>query len=230
VHVDGARAIARAARAAGVRHFIHVSALGADPRSKGNYGRSKAAGEAAVLAEFPEAVILRPSVIFGPEDELFNRFATMARVSPFMPVIGGGRTKFQPVYVGDVAETIVAAAEGKAKPGTIYELGGLEVITFDRLLRRTEEWSGRSRWHINWPFWLAKLIAAVTSPLPNSLRPMTVDQVRMLQSDSVVSEAAKAEGRTLQGLGIHSPQIMETIVPTYLERFRPKGQFSHYRG
>lgn len=230
LHVEGARAIARAARAAGVRRFVHVSALGADPRSKGQYGRSKAAGEAAVLAEFPDAVILRPSLIFGPEDNLFNRFAAMAQMSPVMPVVGGGRTKFQPVYVGDVAGAIVAAAEGRAKPGTVYELGGLEVISFDRLLQRTQAWAGRNRWHVNLPFWLAKLAATVTAPLPNGWRPLTVDQVRMLQENAIVSEAAKAEGRTLQGLGITAPQAMETIVPTYLERFRPKGQFSHYRG
>lgn len=230
LHIDGARAVARAARAAGVRRFVHVSALGADPRSKGHYGRSKAAGEAAVLAEFPDAVILRPSVVFGPEDDLFNRFAAMAQMSPVMPVVGGGRTKFQPVYVGDVAEAIVAAAEGRAKPGTIYELGGLEVVSFGRLLQKTQAWAGRDRWHVNLPFWLAKLAAMITAPLPNGLRPLTVDQVRMLQENSIVSEAAKAEGRTLQGLGIHAPQAMETIVPAYLERFRPRGQFSHYRG
>jgi NADH dehydrogenase len=230
VHVEGARAIARAAKAAGVRRLVHVSALGASPRSAGNYGRSKAAGEQAVLQEFPDAVILRPSLIFGPEDALFNRFAAMARMAPLMPLIGGGRTRFQPVYVGDVADAIAAAVDGKAKPGTVYELGGLEEITFRQLLDRTQAWAGRSRPYLRVPFWLAKLGAALTAPLPNSLRPLTVDQVRMLQEASVVGDAAKSEGRTLQGLGIGHPQGMEAIVPTYLERFRSKGQFSHYRG
>jgi NADH dehydrogenase len=230
VHVEGARTIARAARAAGVRRLVHVSALGAGANSAGRYGRSKAAGEQAVLQEFPDAVILRPSLIFGPEDDLFNRFAAMARMSPVMPLIGGGRTRFQPVYVGDVADAIATAVDGKAKPGTVYELGGPEVVTFRGILSRTQTWAGRNRPYFPIPFWLAKLGAALTAPLPNTMRPLTVDQVRMLQEANVVSDAAKTEGRTLQGLGISYPQGMEAIVPTYLERFRPKGQFSHYRG
>ncbi len=230
VHVEGARSVAKSARAAGVSHLVHVSAIGADPRSRGVYGRTKAAGEAAVLEQFPDAVILRPSIVFGPEDGFFNRFAAMARVAPFLPLIGGGRTKFQPVYVGDVAAAILAGVEGRAKPGATYELGGPEVATFRSLLDRTQGWAGRDRWYVRMPFWMAKLGATMTAPLPNTLRPLTVDQVRMLQSDTVVSEAAIKEGRTLAGLGIASAHAMDAIVPQYIEQYRPKGQFSHYRG
>ncbi|HUS98221.1 MAG TPA: complex I NDUFA9 subunit family protein [Hyphomicrobiaceae bacterium] len=230
VHVKGARAIAKAAREAGVKRLIHMSAIGADPKSKSEYSRSKARGEEAVLEEFPEAIILRPSIIFGPEDEFFNRFANLARMSPILPLIGGGRTRFQPVFVGDVAEAISVCCEGRGMPGTIYEIGGPEVQSFRQLLDRTQQWSGRSRGYVTLPFWLAKLQALATWPLPNSIRPFTVDQVRLLQSDNVVGEDAQIEERTLAGLGVDHPQSIGIVVPTYLERFRPRGQFSHYRG
>ena len=230
VHVAGARAAAKAAREAGAKTFVHVSAIGADRKSWSRYARTKAAGEAAVLAEFPSAVILRPSLVFGPEDQLFNRFAAMAGYSPFLPLIGGGRTRLQPVYAGDVAAAIASACAGRAKPHTIYELGGPEVVTFRELLDKTMAWSGRRRLYLRIPFWLAKLGALATLPLPNSLRPLTVDQVRMLQADNVVGKTAEAEGRTLAGLGIEHPQTMEAVVPGYLQRFQPHGQFAHYRG
>jgi uncharacterized protein YbjT (DUF2867 family) len=230
VHAAGARAAARAAREAGAKHFVHVSALGADRRSPAKYARTKAAGEEAVLAEFPGAVILRPSLIFGPEDQLFNRFAALARLSPFLPLIGGGKTKLQPVYVGDVADAIAAACAGKVRGGTVYELGGPEIVTFRELLGNTLKWSGRKRWYLRLPFWLAKLGALATLPLPNSLRPLTVDQVRMLQRPNIVSQAALKEGRTLAAFGIDRPHTMEMIVPVYLEPFQPRGQFAHYRG
>jgi NADH dehydrogenase len=230
IHVAGARAVAKAAKVAGAEHLIHVSAIGANPNSPARYGRTKAAGEAAVLAEFPQAVILRPSIVFGPEDQFFNRFATMAVHGPLLPLIGGGRTKLQPVYVGDVAAAIVAAAEGKAKPGTVYELGGPEVQTFRQLIERTKTYAGRDRGTISLPFWLAGLMGLAASVLPPSLRPITADQVRMLKSDNVVSEAALKDGRTLAGLGITSPHAISTIVPQYLEQYQPRGQYSHYRG
>lgn len=230
VHTAGARTVAQAARAAGSRRLVHVSALGCRPQSAGQYGRTKAAGEAAVLEAFPEAVILRPSLIFGPEDSLFNRFAAMARMSPLMPLVGGGRTRFQPVYVGDIATAIANACEGRGKPGMVYELGGPEVLSFRALLDRTQQYAGRNRRYLPLPFWLAKFAAALTAPLPNALRPLTVDQVRMLQSDNVVSAAATDEGRTLQGLGVLGPHAIDTIVPGYLESYRAKGQYSHYRG
>lgn len=230
IHVDGPRAVARAAREAGVKRLVHVSAIGADPGSPADYAKSKAAGEAAVLEEFPDAIILRPSIVFGPEDQFFNRFAAMANVSPFLPLIGGGRTKFQPVYVADLARAIANVVEGAGVPGTIYELGGPEVLTFRQILDRTREWSGRNARYLPLPFSLAKLQALLTWPLPNSLRPITVDQVRMLQSDNVVSDAAAAQGRTLAGLGVEEPHACGIVVPQYLERFKPKGQFAHYRG
>jgi NADH dehydrogenase len=230
VHVKGARAIAEAARAAGARSLVHISAIGADKQAKASYARTKWAGEAAVLERFPHAVILRPSLVFGPEDQLFNRFAALAGYSPFLPLIGGGRTKLQPVYVGDVAAAIAAAVAGKAGPRTVYELGGPEVVTFRELLAKTMAWSGRKRLYLRLPFWAAKLGALLTLPLPNSLRPLTVDQVRMLQVDNVVSKVAEAEARTLAGLGIEPLHTMQTVVPVYLERFQPHGQFAHYRG
>lgn len=230
VHVEGARAVARAARQAGVKTFVHVSAIGADPKSPGNYGRTKAAGEAAVLEEFPDAIILRPSIVFGPEDQFFNRFAAMAQRSPMLPLIGGGKSKFQPVFVGDLATAIANAAAGQGKPGTVYEIGGPEVATFRELLDRTQEWAGRDRFYLRMPFWLAKLAALATVPLPNGLRPLTVDQVRMLKGDNIVSDKAKQESRTLAALGVDRPQAIASVVPAYLERFQEKGQYAHYRG
>jgi NADH dehydrogenase len=230
VHVAGARAAARAAREVGAAAFVHVSAIGASAKSSAAYARSKAAGETAVLQEFPDAIILRPSLVFGPEDQLFNRFAAMARLSPFLPLIGGGRSKFQPVYVGDVATAIASGCAGKAKLGGIYELGGPEVISFRELLDRTLAWCGRKRWYAPVPFALAKLGAALTAPLPTSMRPLTVDQIRMLQIPNVVSASARAEGRTLAALGVVQARSMESVVPEYLEAFRPHGQFASYRG
>lgn len=230
LHVEGARAVAKAARESGVKRLIHISAIGADLQSKSRYARTKAEGERAVLEEFPDAIILRPSIVFGPEDQFFNRFAALANMSPMLPLIGGGKTKFQPVFVGDLAAAIKAASEGVGEPGKVYEIGGPAVLTFRELLDKTQEWSGRDRAYMWLPFWLAKLQALLTWPLPNALRPITVDQVRSLQSDNVVSEQALAEGRTLAGLGITQPTPIEAQVPAYLERFKPRGQFSHYRG
>jgi uncharacterized protein YbjT (DUF2867 family) len=230
VHVAGARAIAKAAKDAGVKTLVHVSALGADHKSKGVYGRTKAAGETAVLEQFPAAIILRPSVVFGPEDQFFNRFAGLAQVSPFLPLLGGGRTKMQPVYVDDVAAAIAAACAGRATPGAVYELGGPDILSMREVLDKTQAWSGHPRRYLRLPFWLAKLVALATLPLPNSLRPLTVDQVRMLQRPNVVSEGARKQGRTLCALGVAQPQSLAAVVPSYLARFQPHGQFAHYRG
>jgi NADH dehydrogenase len=230
VHVAGARAVARAAREAGAAALVHVSALGASSNAKSRYARTKAAGEQAALQDFPGAVILRPSLVFGPEDQLFNRFANLARFSPVLPLIGGGHTKLQPVFAGNVGAAVAAAAAKKAKPATIYELAGPEIITFRQLLDRVQEWSQRKRLYLPLPFWAAKFGALLTLPLPNRTRPLTVDQVRMLQSDNTLSTAAQAEGRTLAGLGIEHPHTIKTVVPSYLERFQPHGQYAHYRG
>jgi uncharacterized protein YbjT (DUF2867 family) len=229
VHIDGARAVARAAWKAGVKTFVHVSAIGADPKSAGQYGRTKALGEQAVLAEHPDAIIVRPSIVFGPEDQFFNRFAGLAKMAPVMPLVGG-KTRFQPVYVGDLARAIANAASGQGKPGTIYEIGGPDILTMRQLLDKTQAWAGRSKPYFPMPFWLAKVAAFMTVPLPNNLRPLTVDQVRMLQLDNVVSDQARAQHRTLADLGVTAPQAISTIVPGYLERFQPKGQFAHYKG
>lgn len=222
VHVDGARAVAEAAARAGAARLVHVSAIGADPASEAGYGRSKAAGEAAVLAAFPGAMILRPSIIFGPEDQFFNRFAAMTRFSPALPLIGGGHTKFQLVYVGDVAAAAAKLVEGGGKPGTTYELGGPEVKSFRALMEYMLAVTNRKRVLVDLPFPIARLKASVLELLPGKL--LTQDQVAMLEVDNVVSAAAKVEKRTLEGLGI-KPASIEAVVPGYLYRFRKHGQF-----
>jgi len=221
VHVGGARNIAHAAAAEGAR-LAHVSALGADKESPALYGRTKAAGEAAVLGELPAATIFRPSVVFGPEDNFFNRFASMARFSPALPLIGGGATRFQPVFVGDVAQALVKAVAGETKSGTIYELGGPEVLTFRELMRFVLRVTERRRLLIPLPFPLARFMAFFLQWLPKP--PLTVDQVRLLERDNVLSGEARRERRTFDALGI-DPTAMEVVVPAYLWRFRKTGQF-----
>lgn len=222
VQAQGARFVAEEAAKAGITNLVHLSAIGADADSASDYARSKALGEAAVLAAVPTAVILRPSIVFGPEDQFFNRFANMARFTPALPLIGGGETKFQPVYVGDVAEAAVKALNGGAKPGAVYELGGPEVASFKALLEYILAVTGRSRALVSLPFSIAKMQASVLELLPGKL--LTVDQVTLLETDNVVSAAAAAEGRTLQGLGIQ-PTTYESVVPSYLYAFRKHGQF-----
>lgn len=222
VQAQGARFVAEEVAKAGITNFVQVSAIGADANSEAEYARSKAAGEAAVLAAVPSAVILRPSIVFGPEDQFFNRFANMARFSPVLPLIGGGETKFQPVYVGDVAAAIVKALNGAAKPGATYELGGPETASFKALLEYILAVTNRKRVLAPLPFGLAKVQASFLELLPGKL--LTVDQVTMLEKDNVVSAAAKAEGRTLEGLGV-TPTTYESVVPTYLYSFRKHGQF-----
>jgi uncharacterized protein YbjT (DUF2867 family) len=222
VHAFGAGAVARAARDAGARALVQMSAIGADPLSPGRYGRTKAEGERAVLSEFPSAVITRPSIVFGPEDNFFNRFAAMARISPFLPLVGGGTTLFQPVFVDDVAQAIVRAVEGELMEGATYELGGPEVLTFRELLDFVQRVTNRRRFYVSLPFGLASLNAKVLQYLPSP--PLTPDQVEMLRVGNVVSEQAKAEGRTLEGMGI-DPVAIEVVVPSYLWRFRKAGQF-----
>ncbi|MGY4304860.1 uncharacterized protein YbjT (DUF2867 family) [Bradyrhizobium sp. USDA 4369] len=222
VQAEGAAIVAKAAEAAGAR-LVHVSAIGADPESTSSYARAKAAGEAAALTAVPEAVIMRPSVVFGPEDQFTNRFAGLARISPFLPLIGGGETKMQPVYVGDVATAVADAVDGKAQAGATYELGGPEVLSFREILKIILDIADRDRALLPLPFGLARLQAALLQFAPGPLK-LTPDQVELLRSDNVVSEAAKAAGLTLQGLGI-TPDSLEAIGPQYLWRFRPAGQF-----
>jgi len=222
VQARGAATVARAAAEAGAR-LIHLSAIGADAESESLYARTKAAGEAAVLQEVPDAVILRPSIVFGPEDDFFNRFAGMAQMSPVLPLVGGGETKFQPVFVGDVAAAVMAAVDGRTTPGAVYELGGPAVKSFRDLMEFVLATIQRKRLLVPLSFGLATLQAKVLQLLPKPL--LTEDQVELLRTDNVVGEAAKAEGRTLEGLGIHA-QSVESVVPTYLWRFRRQGQFT----
>ncbi|WP_092518150.1 complex I NDUFA9 subunit family protein [Afipia sp. GAS231] len=222
VQAKGAETVAQAAAAAGAR-MVHVSAIGADENALAAYARSKAAGEKAVLAAVPAATILRPSVVFGPEDQFTNRFAALARISPMLPLIGGGATRMQPVYVGDVATAVAKAVDGKAKAGATYELGGPEVLTMREIMEIILAITERKRMLISLPFGLAKLQARFLQFAPGALK-LTPDQVELLKSDNVVSDAAKTAGLTLEGLGI-TPDSMEAVAPQYLWRFRAAGQF-----
>jgi NADH dehydrogenase len=221
VMARGAESVALAASAFGAR-MVHVSAIGADENASARYARAKGVGEKLVRAAVPSAVVMRPSIVFGPEDDFFNRFAAMARMSPVLPLIGGGRTRFQPVFVGDAAAAIADAVDGKAKPGAVYELGGPDVQTFRQLMEYVLATTERRRLLMPLPFGLAKLQARFLQFLPSP--PLTPDQVELLKRDNVVSEEAERERRTLQGLGIQ-PTAMASVVPSYLWRFRKSGQF-----
>jgi len=218
VQAEGARTIAEEAARADARHLVHISAIGADAKSNSSYARTKAEGEAAVRQAFPKATILRPSIVFGPEDGFFNRFAKLAQLSPFLPLIGGGKTRFQPVYVGDVAEAVVKAIATPAAAGQTYELGGPKIYRFADLMRLLLTEIGRKRLLMPLPFPIAGLMGAVLQCLP--MPQLTLDQVRLLKRDNVVSEGASG----LANLGI-TPTSVETIVPTYLDRYRSR---SHY--
>jgi uncharacterized protein YbjT (DUF2867 family) len=224
VHAEGAGRIARAAAAAGVGRLVHVSAIGADPGSPSAYARSKAAGEAAVRAAFPGAVILRPSIIFGPEDQFFNRFAAMTRTSPVLPVVGG-TTRFQPVHVDDVAAAAERAIRTDVAPG-VYELGGPETLSFADLMRRMLAEIRRRRIVLDLPFWVARPIATVLDGVQAATLGLfhngmlTRDQLRNLARDNVVAPDA----RGLADLGI-APTPMSAVLPGYLWRHRPAGQF-----
>jgi uncharacterized protein YbjT (DUF2867 family) len=222
VHHTAPARLARLAREAGVERLVHISAIGADPRSSSAYARSKAAGEQAVKDAFPTATILRPSIVFGPEDDFFNRFAALATISPFVPLIGGGETRFQPVYVGDVADAVIRALDDPAAVGRTYELGGPKVYTFRGLMEAMLAEIKRRRVFIDLPFGLATLQARVMSILPNP--PLTPDQVEMLKRDNVVSSGAL----TLATLGVE-PTAVEAILPTYLDRFRHGGWYNRSR-
>jgi len=225
IHVEGAARVARAARAAGAQTFLQMSALGADPDSPAEYGRTKAAGERAVREVFPAASIVRPSIVFGPEDDFFNRFATMARFGPALPLIGGGRTLFQPVYVGDVADALLRLVEDPATAGKTYELGGPRAYSFRALLELMLQEIGRRRLLLPLPFGLASLMAFFLE-LPSNLipalpmPPLTQDQVQMLRRDNVVSAGAL----TLADLGLR-PTALEVVIPSYLARYRRGGRF-----
>ena len=234
VQAQGARSVAQACAQFGTGRLIQVSALGADAESKSAYARAKAEGEAAVHALVKQAIVLRPSVMFGPEDTFFNRFASLARMLPVLP-LAGAETRFQPVFVGDVAEAIARAVDGKVEGGKIYELGGPQVKTLRELVDYVCEVTGRRCLIAPMPFGLARLqgqILELADMLTLGLMPdeliLTRDQVSLLESDNVVSAAAEKEGRTLHGLGI-APVSYEAEVPGYLWRFRKAGQFATAR-
>ena len=220
----GARAVAEAARAVGAK-LTHVSAIGADETSASSYARTKARGEAAVMRAVPDAVILRPSIIFGPDDSFFNKFADMSRFAPALPLIGGGHTRFQPVYVNDVAEAVARSVDGTIERGRIYELGGPEVLTFRQCLETMLRIVDRKRPFVTLPFGIASLIGSIASLIPFVKPPLTADQVQLLRADNVVSDAARKDGRTLEGMGIE-PVLAEAILPGYLVRYRQQGQFT----
>jgi len=222
VQGKGAGTVAQAASAVGAR-VVHISAIGADENSPARYARAKADGEKAVLAATPSATIMRPSVIFGPEDQFTNRFAALGRISPMLPLIGGGLTKMQPVYVGDVATAVADAVDGKARAGATYELGGPEVLTMREIMEIILATTYRDRMLVSLPFGLAKLQAMFLQFAPGALK-LTPDQVALLRSDNIVSDTAKAAGLTLDGLGITADSL-EAIAPQYLWRFRATGQF-----
>jgi NADH dehydrogenase len=232
VHVFGAREIARAAAAHGVGALAHVSGIGADPDSPSRYVASKGRGEAALREAFPGAVILRPSVVFGPEDDFLNRFATLARSLPVLPLFGGGGAKMQPVFVGDVAEAVALAIEGRARSGEVYELGGPEIMTLREIVEFVLRTTGRRPALIGVPFGVAGLVAQATEiastlslgAFPEALV-TTRDQLDLLRHDNLVSRAAIEQDRTLRGLAIIA-QGLEAIAPAYLYRFRKTGQYA----
>ncbi len=222
VQADAAGRIARAARAAGAERLIQVSAIGADKNSASAYARSKALGELEAFLAFPEVTILRPSIVFGPEDGFFNRFAAMARLSPFLPLIGGGHTRFQPVYVGDVADAVMAALRDPETRGRTYELGGPTVYSFRQLMERLLLEIRRSRTLLPIPWWLARMQAWFFERLPDPM--LTRDQVELLRRDNVVGP----DSRGFKELGI-APTSIEVVLPSYLKRFRPGGGYNSNR-
>lgn len=228
VQAQGSAAIAEAAAKAGVKTFIHVSAIGADEASDSDYARTKGEAERAVREAIPGAIILRPSVVFGPEDQFFNKFATLMSMAPaFAPLpllFGGGAAKFQPVYVDDVADAICAALEKPGLEGMVFELGGPRVYTFRQLLEFTLAETGHRRMLVSVPFSLAPVIGffgECVGAVPFFAPPVTRDQIKMLKRDNVVSDGAKG----IADLGI-TPRTVESLVPAYLARFRKYGQFA----
>jgi uncharacterized protein YbjT (DUF2867 family) len=234
VHAFGARAVARAAQEGGISRVVHMSALGADPDSPSDYARTKARGEAAVRDIIPEAIVTRPSVVFGPEDDFFNRFATMARVLPVLPLIGA-ETRFQPVFVGDVAEVVARAVAGNLPAGSTWELGGPEIRSLRELVVYVCAVTRRKRLLLPVPFgpghymaWGTEVATILSLGLFPRILAATRDQVRLLRTDNIVSQDAIRSGRTLEALGI-TGETIGAVVPTYLYRYRKTGQYADER-
>lgn len=222
VHVMGAKTFAEAARAEGVGRVVQMSALGADLESDSKYARTKAEGEAEVRALYPDAVVIRPSVVFGPEDDFFNRFAQMSLLSPALPLFGGGETRFQPVFVGDVAQAVVAAVSRPECAGQTYELGGPGVFSFRQLMELIGAETGRRRLLLPLPHAVAGMIGAVADLGAFLIKPpITADQARLLKTDNVVS----GQYPGLAELGI-TPTTVEAVLPTYLYRYKKGGQYA----
>ncbi|RVU35957.1 complex I NDUFA9 subunit family protein [Hwanghaeella grinnelliae] len=219
VQAEGAGRVARAATAAGVKSFVQISAIGASETSRAAYARSKAMGEAAVREAFPDAVVLRPSIVFGPRDSFFNMFAGMAQLSPALPLIGGGKTKFQPVYVGDVAAAVMAALTKPETRGKTYELGGPAEYSFKELLEMMLKETGQKACLLSIPFPVAALMGTLTGWLPGA--PLTRDQVEMLKTDNVVSSGSEG----LSALGV-TPTAIQAVLPTYMDVYRRGGRFA----
>jgi NADH dehydrogenase len=235
VHAFGSDAIAAAARRAGARALIQISGIAPDANSKNPYIASKGRAEQAARAAFADAIILRPSVVFGPEDEFFNRFADLARFLPVLPALAGGTAKLQPVYVADIARVAAKALGGGLKPATIYELGGPEIMTLTQAMQLALKVAERRRVILPQPYFLSRLLALSTEVASNvsfglfpEMLTTTRDQVALLREDNVVSAEAIAEGRTFAGLGLE-PRGAEAILPGYLTRFRKTGQFASNR-
>jgi len=230
LQADGAGLVARAAQEAGVERFVHVSAIGADPDSPSRYARTKALGEQAVLEAMPGAVILRPSIVFGPEDAFFKRFADMARFAPALPLIGGGATKFQPVYCDDVAACALKALDEEGARGRVFELGGPGVYSFRELMEFILKTIDRPRLLVPMPFPVATMMGLggeIAGALPFVEPFLTRDQVTLLKQDNVVGAGGEGLGR-IDAFGV-TPESIEVIVPTYLARYRKGGQFADKR-
>ena len=235
VHVDGAATLARAVRESRVEAYVHVSGIGADERSPSRYIASKGRGEIVTREAFPDVVVLRPSVVFGPEDDFFNRFGALARFLPVIPLLGGGATRLQPVYAGDVARATAAALAGNARSGVTYELGGPQVMTLREAAELVLQTIDRRRLLVGLPLGPSRLLASLSAFASKAtlgrypkLLTTTRDQVDLLAVDNVVSAKAEAEGRVLSGLGVE-PQAPDAIIPTYLVRFRKTGQYELQR-
>ncbi len=222
VQADGARHVAAACQNEGITNFVQMSALGADSNSTSVYAQTKAYAEHIAAQLVPNVTIIRPSIVFGPEDNFFNQFAGLAKILPALPLIGGGETKFQPVFVGDVAELIVKVINSEVKSAVTYELGGPDIMSFKEILQYILDVTARKRLLVPIPFSVAMVQAAIMEWLPGQM--LTRDQVRLLQHDNIVSSEALAECRTLEGVGIKAASVA-SIVPTYLYKFRKAGQF-----
>lgn len=227
LQAEGAERIARLATEHGLKKLVHMSAIGADPASKSMYARSKGDGEKAVRNLFPTATILRPSIVFGPEDDFFNRFAGMAQMAPVLPLFGGGKSKFQPVHVDDVADAVLVALQQDVTRGRVFELGGPAVLSFKDCMELILKFTGHRRLLLPLPMALAYMIGFFAQLVPFGAPLLTVDQVRLLGKDNIVGVSDEPDVGTFADLGIE-PTSVEVILPTYLQRFSTHGQYDNY--